>query len=171
VLAGVTKTSSGASPIDPIVNQQLGTRYNIVTRKGLARRMEFRRSTGVFSTRRMVCIGPFGRNFRLACLEAGRLVCGVMLHLAGYRGQPSLWSRLHRSCRPQKQNSSVKRPPSPGDIHDVTRRARNPSSHGTRRAICVCGRCPERCPGRVPGIQGQVRSEACRDCNGLPTPW
>src|SRR5207245_11532147 len=68
-----------------------------------------------------------------------------------------------------KRKLVVKRPPSPGDIHDVTRRARNPSQHGNRRAIGVCGRSPERSPGWVPVIQGRGRSAACLGCNGFPT--
>ena len=53
-----------------------------------------------------------------------------------------------------KRKLVATRPPSPGDIHDATRRARNPSPHGTRRAICVCSRCLEGCPGWVSGNPG-----------------
>jgi hypothetical protein len=96
---------------------------------------------------------------------------------SGRLENPINWQGLALHKLPGRRVSSAKRklvamrPPSPDDIHDVTRRARNPSPHGTRRAICVCGRCSERCPGWVAGIQGRVKSEACRDCNGLPTPW
>ena len=93
-----------------------------------------------------------------------------VIHFYSPLGEIRLWMCLN-PLSSAKRKLVAMRPPSPGDIHDVTRRARNPSPHGTRRAICVCGRCSERCPGWVPGIQGRVKSEACRDCNGLPTPW
>jgi len=63
----------------------------------------------------------------------------------------------------------VKRPPSPGDIHDVTRRARNPSQHGNQLATCVYRRWPEHSPGSVPEFQDLMTSEVGLGCNGLPT--
>lgn len=45
---------------------------------------------------------------------------------------------------------AIKRPPSPGDTHDVGRRAQTSSQHSNRRAACVCGRWPEQCPGLAP---------------------
>ena len=67
-----------------------------------------------------------------------------------------------------RNRNVLKRPPSPGDIHGVSRRAQAFSQHGSRLATCVCGRCPERCPGWVPEFQALSRSEAGLGCNGFP---
>ena len=63
----------------------------------------------------------------------------------------------------------VKRPPSPGDIHGVIRRAPTSSRYRNRRATCVCGRWPEYGPGWIPELQGPVRNAADRGCNGVST--
>ena len=69
----------------------------------------------------------------------------------------------------RKNETVVKRPPSPGDIHGVIRRARPSSRYRNRPAACVCGRWPEYGPGWIPELQGPVRNAADRGCNGFST--
>jgi len=73
------------------------------------------------------------------------------------------------TCSPQKQKSSFKRPPLPGDTHDASRQASTLSQHGNRRAVCVCGRWTEPCPGWAPELQDLMRSEVVPGCSGVPT--
>src|SRR4030095_12931837 len=68
-----------------------------------------------------------------------------------------------------KMKLVVKRPPSPGDIHGVIRRAPTSSRYRNRRATCVCGRWLEFGPGWIPELQDPVRNAAGRGCNGFST--
>ena len=68
-------------------------------------------------------------------------------------------------CDPEIFNA-VRRPPSPGDIRDVNRRARESLQHSTPRVIDVGGDWPEPLPGSVPEIQAPKPSVVCRDCSG-----
>jgi tetratricopeptide (TPR) repeat protein len=68
-----------------------------------------------------------------------------------------------------KKRVVLKRPPLPGDTHDVSRQAQTSSRRGNRLASRACGRSPEPRSGWVPASQDLMTSEAGPGCNGLPT--
>jgi hypothetical protein len=78
-----------------------------------------------------------------------------------YIDSGTLWSA--------KTKLVVTRPPSPGDIHGVIRRARPSSRYRNRLATCVCGRWLEFGPGWIPELQAPVMSAAGLGCNGFST--
>src|SRR5215472_699444 len=67
-------------------------------------------------------------------------------------GRPRLWSA--------KKRVVLKRPPLPGDTHDVSRQAQTSSRRGTRLASRACSHSPEPRPGWVPASQDLMTNEA-----------
>ena len=68
-------------------------------------------------------------------------------------------------CGPEIFNA-VRRPPSPGDIRDVSRRAPASLRYRSPAAIDVDGDWSEPLPQSVPENQAPKPSVVCRDCSG-----